>query len=299
MTQTRPERLHVYKNVMIDGARWDQFSPRDDDIFVCTTSKSGTTWMQAICALLIFGRDDPQVKPAVISPWFDMTRQPVEETLAMLEAQSHRRFIKTHTPLDGIPYFEHCSYLVVYRDPRDIYFSMRNHAGNMKSEAFIERATVDVHEGFQDWMSTPTTPDDYDGQSLDGIIQHFKSYSKFAALANLHLLHYADLKRDLPGAMARIAGILGIGHDAPTMATLAQAAGFEQMRRNADRFAPGAGTGVWKDEQRFFNKGESAQWRDVLHAEELADYDARIGKVLGADEAAWLHSGDAAGEALP
>ena len=37
-----------------------------------------------------------------------------------LENQTHRRFIKTHLPLDGIVYHPQIKYIVVGRDPRDV-----------------------------------------------------------------------------------------------------------------------------------------------------------------------------------
>ncbi len=49
-----PERLYCYKGFITDGARWDHFVHRPGDVFVCTMGNHGTTWMQAICALLIF-----------------------------------------------------------------------------------------------------------------------------------------------------------------------------------------------------------------------------------------------------
>ena len=112
-----PERLYCYKGILNDGSRWDHFTARPDDVFVCTLGKNGTTWMQAICALLIFQKPELDFNPGVRSPWLDVTFVPIEEIIADLEAQTERRVIKTHTPLDGIPFFPECTYITVYRDP--------------------------------------------------------------------------------------------------------------------------------------------------------------------------------------
>ena len=40
----------------MDSIRWQRFSARAGDIIISTPPKSGTTWMQMICALLIFQR---------------------------------------------------------------------------------------------------------------------------------------------------------------------------------------------------------------------------------------------------
>ena len=86
-----------------DSGRWAGFKFRPGDIVISTRSKSGTTWMQRICSLLVFRSAELPAPIAELSPWLDHLVTPVEQVYATLEAQTHRRFIKTHTPLDGVP----------------------------------------------------------------------------------------------------------------------------------------------------------------------------------------------------
>ena len=44
--------------------------------------------------------------------------------MADLDEQPHRRFIKSHSPLDGLPYEEAVTYVCVGRDPRDVAISL-------------------------------------------------------------------------------------------------------------------------------------------------------------------------------
>ena len=285
-----PQRTVAYNTANTDASRWDRFAPRDDDIFICTPPKCGTTWTQAICALLIFGRPDHGLKPGVISPWLDADTVPVDDMLDMLQAQSHRRFLKTHTPLDGIPFYPQCTYLVVHRDPRDAYFSMRNHATNMKSGKFADRATEDVGAGFRDWAEKPYIAGERDNFSLAAMVHHFRTYRQFAHLPNMNLLHFSDMKQNLHDAMARVARILGIKISTTVMDALVQAAGFENMKKNAGQFAPG--TGRWKDESRFFNKGTDNQWAGLLNEDDMAHYDSCMGALLPKGDVARLQDGD-------
>jgi hypothetical protein len=114
-----------------DSARWDGFAFREGDIVISTRSRSGTTWTQMICALLIFQTPDLPAPLGDLSPWLDMLVVPREEVFARLEAQDHRRFIKTHTPLDGLPIDGRATYVVVARHPLDMAVSLYHHSANI------------------------------------------------------------------------------------------------------------------------------------------------------------------------
>jgi aryl sulfotransferase len=45
-----------YRSDIWDKNRWQQYTARASDIIISTPPKSGTTWTQMICALLIFQR---------------------------------------------------------------------------------------------------------------------------------------------------------------------------------------------------------------------------------------------------
>lgn len=285
-----PQRTTAYKGAVTNTDRWDAFTPRDDDIFICTPDKSGTTWTQAICALLIFGTPGHGKQPAMISPWVDAEMIPLEMMNQMLEAQTHRRFVKTHTPLDGIPYFPQCTYVMVFRDPRDAHLSMRNHILNQKNDVFDDKLKDNASEGFRAWATEPHIEGAREEFNLESIVEFYKSYARFAHLPNMHMFHYADMKRDLKREMTRLAAVLGIVHDDALIDVLVEAASFANMKKNASQFAPAAGMDVWKDESQFFNKG-SSQWRDVIAPDDLAIYDERIRTMLPDDEIAWLENG--------
>ena len=61
---------------------------------------------------------------------------PLDVVYARLAEQPHRRFIKTHTPLDGIPLDPQVTYIVTARHPLDMFVSLRHQLDN------IERARL-------------------------------------------------------------------------------------------------------------------------------------------------------------
>jgi aryl sulfotransferase len=291
MGKRLPERTQIYDDFFSDSRRWDRFEHRSDDIFVCTPPKCGTTWTQAICALLVFQTPDLEVNPAAISPWFDAKFIPIDHCLAMLEGQTHRRIIKTHTPLDGIPYFEDADYLCVYRDPRDMFFSLQNHIANMKIEVPREQRDIPPAEAFREWVDHDFHPGDGEGSSLGGVTHHLDTTRAHRDLPNIGLYHYADMTRDLPREMKRIASQLDITVEPALLARLADTAGFAHMQKNAGRFAPGLEAQAWHDETRFFNKGGSGQWREFLVDDDDRHCRETLRKLLPQEWAGWLLDG--------
>lgn len=94
--------MRRYRGVVSDNARWERVSLRPDDVIITAPSKSGTTWMQTMVAMLILGRVEPPEPIGSLSPWVDMATPPEDEVLGRLTAQRHRRFVKSHRPFDRL-----------------------------------------------------------------------------------------------------------------------------------------------------------------------------------------------------
>ena len=292
----------VYQSFLMDSTRWDNFKSRDGDIFVCTPAKCGTTWTQMICALLIFQKPVFEHPLSDYTPWLDMMIAPIDNVLARLEAQTHRRFIKTHTPFDGLPYFTNTTYLCVGRDPRDAFLSFGNHSRNISPEfmeKFVKPADPDAKpvepekltpgQRFIREITAPTIPGATNNPA--GVMPFMKSFWDYRHLPNVHLMHYDDMKRDLGGEMRRVAEVLGIGVAEDLWPILIRAAEFESMKQNSAMLAPDAETGIWREPGKFFNKGESGQWRDVFGPEELAVYEKTLHERLSPELARWIGKG--------
>src|SRR5258708_3807130 len=98
---------------IFDSERWTAYSPRPDDIIIGTYSKCGTTWMQRIVGMLIFQDTEPRPVSS-ISHWPDARfALPLETMWALAEAETRRRFFKSHLPLDLLPLYEGVKYIHV------------------------------------------------------------------------------------------------------------------------------------------------------------------------------------------
>ncbi|HWG74649.1 MAG TPA: sulfotransferase domain-containing protein [Acidimicrobiales bacterium] len=299
-----------YRTDVHDSARWDGFPWRPGDIVISPPPKCGTTWVQMICALLIFQTPALDRPLDQVSPRLDALAVDRQEALATLEGQHHRRFIKTHTPLDGLAFKEETSYLCVGRDPRDVAVSWDNHLANTDMVAFARarRSATgaghvadapsaglppmwadNVRKRFWRWVDDPTPPTETDS-SLVSTLHHLQSFWEARYRPNVVLLHYADLKDDLAAQMRRLADRLSISIPDAKWPALVEAATFERMRARADELVPNASRHVFKDNRRFFASGTVGQWRAVLVDDaDLARYHARVAELVAPDLAAWVH----------
>lgn len=279
-----------------DSTIWNDLKFRDDDIIVATYGKSGTTWVQQILGQLLFdGAEDLPV--ADMSPWMDLRVPPKEIKLPAVEAQTHRRFLKTHLPVDALVFSPKARYIYVARDGRDVVWSLYNHHVSANEAWYsaindtpglvgppIGRPAEDPVAYFREWLEK-------DGFPLWSFWHHLRSWWKIRDLPNVMLLHYNDLKRDLPGAIRRIADYLDIPIREDSWPTIVAHCDFEYMRNYADKTVPLQGAFWEGGTKTFIYKGTNGRWRDVLPPELSAEYERRAGEELGPECAAWLAHG--------
>lgn len=301
---SRPPLAPV-KGYYCDSARWNAYAPREGDIVIATAPKVGTTWMQQIVSLLVFQSTEP--KPLqFISPWLDCClRDNLDQTLALLETQTHRRYIKSHLPLSALPVHDEVKYIHVARDGRDACLSYMNHNNAYTAAAWSRldaaaeadpalpspapRPPRDPRGFFRHWITPGGTASAE--QMGDGFFELERSFWAERSLPNLLLVHYADLKTDLDGEMRRIAAFLDIPVDETLWPTLVAAAGFEAMKRAGADLMPGAELSFEGGHHTFLNKGTNGRWQTELTDEDLALYQRRVEAELSPGLAHWLADG--------
>lgn len=110
-------------------------------------------------------------------------------------------------------------------------------------------------------------------------------------LANVKLIHFADLKRDLPGQIRSIPAFLDIDVAPNTMAAILLHCSFNYMKENASASVP-LGDAFWEGGAKtFIYKGTNGRWREQLGRDVSERYLARAERELGHDCARWLAHG--------
>jgi aryl sulfotransferase len=301
-----PHRSRTYQNHHLDSTRWDDFSPRPDDIVIATPYKAGTTWTQAIVANILFPDQAFPAAPWQMSPWLDMRVPPLGDLLAMLEAQTHRRFIKTHLPLNALRYFSQVKYIFISRDGRDVFMSLWNHYTNYTDQSFarfndipgrvgaeLPRPPSDIHDCWRNWCTRGWFEWETDGWPFWSHLAVTQSWWEHRHQPNILMLHYADMKADTAAAVSRIADFLGVELSQPRLESIVAAVSFDAMKQRGADYAPRGGE-TWKGgADTFLNKGINGRWRDVLSPAELSLYGTACERALTPDCRDWLESGGA------
>ena len=292
-----PEKTRELHNHHFDSTIWNDLEFRDDDIVIATYAKSGTTWMQQIVAQLMFD-GDPDISVAEMSPWVDLRVPPKEVKLPLLEAQTHRRFMKTHLPVDAIRFCPKARYLYIGRDGRDVVWSMYNHHVNANQTWYdalnntpgrvgppIERPPNDIRQYWREWL-------DRDGHPFWPFWENIRSWWAVRDLPNVKFIHFANLKHDMAREIRAIATFLDIPIKESRWEAILNHCSFEWMKKNATKSVPLGGAFWDAGAEVFINKGVNGRWSDTLTPEEVAAYETRSRTELGDECAHWLATGE-------
>ena len=293
-TQTEwPVKTREMHSHHFDSTIWNELTFRDDDIVIATYAKSGTTWMQQMIAQMMLG-PDPDLAVADMSPWLDLRVPPKEEKLPLIEAQTHRRFLKTHLPVDALVFSPKARYLYIGRDGRDVVWSLHNHHYNANETWYgalndtpgrvgppIGPPPEDIRDYWRAWLAG-------DGYPFWSYWENIRTWWSVRHLPNVKLIHFSELKRDTPAIMREIAEFLDIDvaeHDWEQILTYCS---FDWMKANASKSTPGGGIFWDAGADVFINKGVNGRWQSVLSEEESAAYEAMALRELGPECAAWI-----------
>jgi aryl sulfotransferase len=200
-------------------------------------------------------------------------------------------------PLDALVFEPRAKYIYCARDGRDVVWSLYNHHANANDAWFaaindspgrvgppIPPADPDIRRYFRTWL-------DNDGAPFWSFWDNVGSWWGARRQPNVLMLHFDDLKRDLPGEIRRIAAFLDIDVAEENWPRIIEHCGFDWMKRNAARAAPLGGFFWDGGADTFIHKGVNGRWRDTLTPQDVRAYEARALAELGPDCATWLARG--------
>jgi aryl sulfotransferase len=297
-TSTEQIATREFHNCMMDSTRWNDFKFRDGDTVIATWAKSGTTWMQQIVSQLVFNGAEG-LAALDIAPWLDMRCMPLDEIMEGLEAQTHRRFVKTHLPADALRMSPQARYIYIARDGRDVAWSFYNHLMKMTDDFYamindtpgrvgppLARPASDILAYFHEWL-------DEDGGPMGPYWSHVQGWWDRRNLPNVQLIHFSALKADMESEIRRIADFLEIEIDEAQWPAIVEHCSFSYMKSNGDKLST-IGNDLFEGglKKSFINKGTNGRWRDRLSDDDIRKYENIAASQLSPDCAHWLATGE-------
>ncbi len=300
-----PKLSKVYQNHHINSTRWEKFSPRKDDIFIVGSFRAGTTWIQNVVRHLVL-RDSNEMLPlGLYSPTLELRLQSIEHVIDALEGQKHRRCVKTHLPVNGIPYFGEAKYIVVGRDPRESFMSLWDYYRdltddfliliNEKLDGPVENpllpCPLEIGSFWYQWITKGAFEWEREGYPFGSTIDHIQGWWNFRNLPNLLFVHYRDMLDSPDGEISRIAEFLEERVTNSQVESIVEQTSFASMKEEAESLQIPLSGALKAGATGFINKGVPERWNRALAPEDLSLYKDTVSRIMSPACLEWIENG--------
>jgi hypothetical protein len=207
------------------------YTPTAADVIVATFAKSGTNWMMQIAQqIAYFGEAEFEYLHELI-PWPEapMTNVPARLSDAAIAAKAPTglRVIKTHYERDYVPFSPVAKYIVVVRDPKDVFVS----SYYFGKETFGALTGIDY--SLAEWLELFQTADFIFGSWAE----HTASWWSVRDEPNVLLLIYDEMKRDPRQGIQRVAELMAVPLTAAQLDKVVTKSSFAYMKTHEHLFS--------------------------------------------------------------
>ncbi|XP_038057704.1 sulfotransferase 1A1-like [Patiria miniata] len=253
---------------------------REDDAWIITYIKAGTTWAQEImsCVMHDGNLEEVDKKPTSFRVPFLETDFPEElrrtknlpTTLEIASEIPSPRVLKTHLPGQLLPpqiWEKKPKIVYVLRNPKDVVVSCFYFSKLSQQDPAVQ---AQAFGDFFDEMLAGTT---HYGPWWD----HYLYFWKRRHEKNILLLRFEDMKRDLRGNVERISRFLGKDLSAEKLDAITEHCTFANMKKNPMANLEGLfDKSALKEGAAFMRKGKVGDWRSHFTVAQNEAMDALI-----------------------
>jgi len=283
-----PHNIVMPKTYEAIAEKIQNFKVREDDIWIITYPKCGTTWTQEIVwhimndvnkelgKLPLFVRSPFLEFQGIITPSFlekalpkdgkqtEMMRKTFEESVDYAENLPSPRIIKSHMPFEFLPQnlLDTAKVVYVCRNPKDTCVSYHHHINEMLKLMYQFKGSFDQ---FTDCFK--------DGPLEYGsYFSHLKSGWKRRNHPNMKFIWYEDMRKNSVKEVSSLATFLNHPLSEEKVNELVEHLEFSNMKERAAK--------VDQRRSTFFRKGEVGDWKNFFEGEKLENWDKWIAKNL-------------------
>jgi len=233
------------------------YRPSDEDIFVVSYPKCGTTWMLHIVNMILTGVDCSE----------NQENDCLDNYYTFLdfegsEIENKKKLIKSHLPVEFIPWNEKTKYIFIARSPKDCLVSFYYHT--LGFDQYYNFKDGKFNDFFKLFVKGEC---DY-GNYFEMLPNWFK---KSKDSDNIHFVLYEDLKSNFPSELGSLAKFLGneykeklLENNKVLLESILEKASIKNMKKKSSQ--------MMKDERPdsipFVRKGIIGDWKNELTGEQ-------------------------------
>lgn len=259
------------------------YVPSSHDVFVATFVKSGTNWMMQIVHQLAFRGEGEFNHVHDVVTWPDTKLMgpmsgyaiPLEDPAVWMASPEQKRVIKSHFSWELLPYSEDARYIMVIRDPKDVFVS--------SYFFFLKNGPMGpVAPSVETWLNLFLSDDFFINGSWAA---NTAGYWAQRHRKNVLICSFKAMRRDLPGTVRKVSAFLDVNASDEVIARVCERSSFDYMKRIDNKFR------VWKmvpwgREGPMMRKGAQGGSSELLSPEQqrrVDDYFRNELKRLGSD----------------
>lgn len=252
----------IQQSPRIKRSAFQGYQPTARDVLVCTYSKSGTNWMMQIAYQIASRGQGTYEHIHDVVPWPDA---PMPSIVSLHDDATYAeptglRVIKTHLESQHVPYSSAAKYIIVTRDPKEAFVSSYFFSRGMMPTATM----VSVDE----WLDLFVTNQFQYGSWAE----HLAGYWRWRDRPNVLWLRFDELLADLPGAVRRVAVLMGVELTDDELALVVEKSSFAYMKAIDHKFVPQPPPLI-KVRQVMLRNGRSGQASELITPAQQAAID--------------------------
>jgi hypothetical protein len=228
----------------------ETFPSTEEDVFVCTFVKAGTTWTQQILKLLIDEGQRTAVSYGEVVPWLEAltssllaSREAPGNSLDDILSRKGRRYFKTHATVNSLPGGLETGAKVIYvaRNPKDTVVSLYHHARNKPEFGF--------QGTFEEMLKLFVAGKAENGSWFEHVLPWYEQ--SLLRPDQVLFIKYEDMYEDTTQAVRAISDFLGFGYSDDVIESVVQGSSLQTMKsENKSNIGFNhlrqGGTGAWR-----------------------------------------------------
>jgi len=245
-----------------------EYVPGKQDVIVATYPKSGTNWMMQIAHQLNYNGKGEFDHIHCVVPWPDVMPPfmrgyaiPLEQADHWKTSPGQKRVIKTHYDWSLLPHSDEARYIMVIRDPKDVFVS----SYHFVKEIMFGRAMPSVDTWFQTFLSSGIMGFSWPGNTA--------SYWEQRHRPNVLVMSFKSMKRDLRATVVKVAEFLDLHPTDEVIDEVCRQSSFEYMKRIDEKFRPWQ-VGPWRPEPTMIRRGKQGGSSELMSPEQQRQMDA-------------------------